>query len=210
MGGTAPASAGVRLGGRSARVREAVLRAALELLEESEVADLTVERLASRAGVNKTTIYRRWRDLDGLIGDVLLQVGALHVPIPDTGDFDRDLAELAESLREAITGQAGGKVMTALAAAASRSERAAEVLRGFLRQRFEQAEIIVRRAVERGELAEDMDGKGVIESLGAPFYLRLLVTSDPIDVTFAQRAAAAAAAAARAGVFRERTPLGRS
>jgi len=210
MGGTTAARAGTRLGGRSARVREAVLRAAVELLEENEVTDLTVERLAGRAGVNKTTIYRRWRDLDGLIGDVLLQLGVLHVPIPDTGDFDRDLAELAESLREAITGRAGGKVMTALAAAASRSERAAEVLRGFLRQRFGQAEIIVRRAVERGELTNDVDGLGVIESLGAPFYLRLLVTADPIDVTFSQRAAAAAAAAARAGVFRVRTPLGRS
>ena len=179
-------------------------------MEENEVADLTVERLAGRAGVNKTTIYRRWRDLDGLIGDVLLQLGVLHVPIPDTGDFDRDLAELAESLREAITAQAGGKVMAALAAAASRSERAAEVLRGFLRQRFEQAEIIVRRAVERGELTDDVDCLGVIEALGAPFYLRLLVTADPIDVTFSQRAAAAAAAAARAGVFRVETTLGRS
>src|ERR1700754_791848 len=118
-GETSATSASVRLGGRSARVKEAVLRAAVELLEESEVADLTVERLAGRAGVNKTTIYRRWRDLDGLIADVLSQLGALHVPIPDTGDFDRDLAELAESLREAITAQAGGKVMTALAAAAS-------------------------------------------------------------------------------------------
>src|SRR5262245_15968642 len=149
MGGTTRASAGARLGGRSARVREAVLRAALELLEESDVAELTIERLAGRAGVNKTTIYRRWRDLDGLIGDVLMQLGSLQVPIPDTGDFDRDLAELAESLREAIGGggrAAGGKVVTALAAAAVRSERAAEVLRGFLRQRFQQAAIIVRRA----------------------------------------------------------------
>jgi len=210
MGGTTAATGGARLGGRSARVRQAVLRAALELLEEGGVADLTVERLAGRAGVNKTTIYRRWRDLDGLIGDVLLQLGMQHVPIPDTGDFDRDLAELAESLREAITGQAGAKVMAALAAAASRSERAAEVLRGFLRQRFEQAEIIVRRAIERGELAEDLDGMGVIETLGAPFYLRLLVTAEPIDVTFSQRAAAAAAAAARAGVFRDRAALRRS
>jgi hypothetical protein len=100
--------------------------------------------------------------------------------------------------------------MAALAAAASRSERAAEVLRGFLKQRFEQAEIIVKRAVERGELPGDIDGIGVIEALGAPFYLRLLVTADPIDVTFSQRAAAAAAAAARAGVFRDRAPLGRS
>ncbi|HZM81778.1 MAG TPA: TetR/AcrR family transcriptional regulator [Candidatus Limnocylindrales bacterium] len=207
MGGTTKASAGVRLGGRSARVREAVLRAALELLEESEVSDLTVERLAGRAGVNKTTIYRRWRDLDGLIGDVLLQLGIQRVPIPDTGDFDRDLAELAESLREAITGQAGGKVMTALAVAATRSERAAEVLRGFLRERFKKAEIIVTRAVERGELPKNIDGIAVIETLGAPFYLRLLVTADPIDVTFSQRAAAAAAAAARAGVFRDGAPL---
>lgn len=182
-------------------MREAVLQAALAWLEEHDLPELSVERLAERAGVNKTTIYRRWRDLEGLLGDVLFHMGTLQVPIPDTGDFERDLTELAEMIRTVITGRVAGKVARALAS--SRSDRGAHVLRGFLRQRFEQAAVIVERAVQRGELRRDIDGIGVIETLGAPFYLRLLVTADPIDVPFSQRAAAAAAAAARAGVFRE-------
>jgi AcrR family transcriptional regulator len=192
-----------RPGGRSARVREAVIKAVLELLDDGELSELSVEKVADRARVNKTTIYRRWRDLYGLLGDALLELGMQHVPIPDTGDFERDLAELAALLRAAITGRTGGKMMAVLAAGATRSERAAGVLRGFLKLRFRQAEIIVRRAVERGELTKDIDGIAVIETLGAPFYLRLLVTADPIDITFSRRAAAAAAAAARAGAFRE-------
>lgn len=193
-----------RPGGRSARVREAVLTALLELLEHGEP---TVDRVAQRAGVNKTTIYRRWGDLVGLLSDALAWLGAERVPIPDTGGFERDLAELAESLRATITGHAGGRVMTALAASAPRSERAATAIREFLALRFRLASIIVERAVQRGELASDIDGIAVIEALGAPFYLRLLVTSDPIDVTFSQRAAAAAVAAAKAGVFADQGAL---
>lgn len=190
-----------RPGGRSARVRQAVLDAVLSLLDEGEYADLSVERLAERADVNKTTIYRRWIDLDGLLGDVLLEYGIQTVPIPDTGSFEQDLRVLAESLQTAMTVRPVGKIMMGLVAGAVRNDRAAEVLKAFVHERFTLAGEIVRRAIERGELEPDTDAFGVIETLGAPFYLRSLVTSDPIDVAFAQRAAAVAAAAAKAGVL---------
>ena len=75
---------GVRTGGRSARVREAILAATFSELIDSGYAALSVEAVASRAGVNKTTIYRRWPTLDDLLVDALttyLKTGKLP-PLP--------------------------------------------------------------------------------------------------------------------------------
>ena len=188
-----------RPGGRSARVRAAVLDAARELLPHG-YADVTVERIAATAGVNKTTIYRRWFDLEGVLGDLLGEYARSVVPIPDTGDLDRDLAELAQLVRQGMTGEPGDLV-TGLAAAAPRNERASQIVREFFAERFGLAQAIVERAVARGDLAEGTDARGAIEMLGAPFFFRLLVVRMPIDSTFAKRTAAAAAAALRAGVF---------
>jgi DNA-binding transcriptional regulator YbjK len=58
---------GVRTGGRSARVREAILAATFRELIDSGYAAMSVEAVAARAGVNKTTIYRRWPTLDDLV-----------------------------------------------------------------------------------------------------------------------------------------------
>ncbi len=69
-----------RPGGRTARTRAAVIQADIgELTEHGYAAGTTVEQVAARAGVAKTTIYRRWRSLDGLLADVMAEArGAAH------------------------------------------------------------------------------------------------------------------------------------
>lgn len=192
-------AASQRTGGRSARVRSAVLLAARGLLVDG-YADLTVDRIAQAAGVNKTSVYRRWTDVEGVLGDLLSEYASEAVPIPDTGDLATDLEELALLVRRGMTG-GPGDLITALAAAAPRNPRAAQVVRGFFAERFGLAEAVVEHAVARGELPRDTDARAAIEFVGAPFFLRLLVVDEPIDEAFARRTAAAAAAAFRAGVF---------
>ncbi|MEV0270029.1 TetR/AcrR family transcriptional regulator [Hamadaea sp. NPDC050747] len=188
-----------RPGGRSARVRGAVLAATRELLTEG-YAELTVDRIAAVAGVNKTSIYRRWTDLEGVLGDLLAEYATEAVPIPDTGDLDRDLVELALLIRRGMSGEPGD-LIAGLAAAAPRNERAAQVVRGFFLERFGLAQSIVDKAIARDELPVGTDARAAIETIGAPFFLRLLVTRQPIDEAFARRTAAAGVAALRAGVF---------
>src|SRR5512139_779683 len=91
-----------RTGGRSARVRAAVLAAARGLLVDG-YAELTVERIAQAAGVNKTSIYRRWTDVEGVLGDLLSEYASEVVPIPDTGDLATDFEELALLVRRGMT-----------------------------------------------------------------------------------------------------------
>jgi AcrR family transcriptional regulator len=190
-----------RPGGRSARVRADVTAATLAELALGGYSELSVEKIAERAGVNKTTIYRRWSDLDSLLAETLAELGSTAVPIPDTGDLDTDLRTLADLIRAVITDPVIAALLRGLCAAATRSPRAAQVLRDFFLERARLGGVIVRRAVARGELPAGTDPMAAIEALGGPFYLRLLVTGEPIDPAFAARAAAAMAAAARAGVF---------
>lgn len=194
--------AGQRPGGRSTRVRAAVLTAARGLLADG-YAELTVDRIAQAAGVNKTSIYRRWTDLEGVLGDLLSQYASEVVPIPDTGDLGADLEELAMLIRRGMTGEPG-ELITALATSAPRNPRAAQVVRGFLTERFRLAEAVVDHAIARGELPRGTDARAAIEVLGAPLFLRLLVVDEPIDEEFVRRTAAAATAALRAGVFEPR------
>jgi len=80
-----------RAGRRGAVVRRAVLAATLAELGEGGYASLGIERVAARAGVHKTTVYRRWPDRESLVTDALLELAADDFAIPDTGDVDRDL-----------------------------------------------------------------------------------------------------------------------
>jgi AcrR family transcriptional regulator len=58
----------------------------------------TVEQVAARAGIAKTTIYRRWGGLDGLLADLMAEHAAHEIPVPDEGNLDADLRALARSV----------------------------------------------------------------------------------------------------------------
>ncbi len=89
-----------RPGGRSTRVREAVLRSALLELSEMGWASLSVERISERSGVHKTTIYRRWGSAERVALEALLERGSKGIPIPDSGDIRLDLMALGRSIAQ--------------------------------------------------------------------------------------------------------------
>src|SRR5215207_3763595 len=88
------AHARVRPGGRSARVRAAVLAATLQLLAERGYDQLELPAVARRAGVNITTVYRRWGARARLVGEALLERTRPLRPTPDTGALRTDLEQL--------------------------------------------------------------------------------------------------------------------
>lgn len=98
--------------GRGHKMRAAVLEAAITELTESGYTALTVERVAQRAGVHKTTIYRNWKDADGLVTEALAGHFATDIPIPDTGAVESDLRALARSLVATMTTPTGRALLT--------------------------------------------------------------------------------------------------
>lgn len=190
-----------RPGGRSARVRDAVRQATLAELVEHGYRGLTVENVAERSGVHKTTVYRRWGSVEGLISDALELARAEPWPIPDTGTLQGDLRGITRLVRSGFADPELGPVSSAFVAAAVQSHEAAQALHAFFAARHEQAAQVVRRAVARGELAAPADAEEVIRVAVAPLYYRLFVTREPVTDADADRAADAALAAAVAGVL---------
>lgn len=190
-----------RPGGRSARVRAAVRDATLAELTDKGYAGLAVEGVAARSGVHKTTVYRRWTNVRGLIADALELASAEPWPIPDTGTVQGDLRALARLVVTGFADPGEGPVSTAFVSAALQDAGAARALHAFFMARHEQTAGLVTRAVARGELPAGVDPAEVVRVAVAPLYYRLFISREPVDGAVADRAADAALAAARAGVL---------
>lgn len=180
---------------------DAVLDATLAELADHGYAALTVERVAQRAGVHKTTVYRHWRTLDELVLDAFSAHVWAEVPVPDTGAVESDLRELARGLVRWLTSAPGAGMVATMLSDCCRVPEIADARRAFYRVRFAQAAPVVRRAIERGELPVGTEPAELLKVLMAPIYLSLLVTAEPLDEAAADRAAAIALAAARAGAL---------
>ncbi|MFB9926510.1 TetR/AcrR family transcriptional regulator [Amycolatopsis halotolerans] len=195
-----------RPGGRTERTRVAVLRATLDLLAEVGFTELTVEAVAERSGVHKTTVYRRWESREGLVA-AALRFGTAEPWSPaDTGSLVADLRQLALDVVRALTLPEQRELPTAAVLAAFHSERAAEALREFYQDRHARAAVIVERAVARGEVPADTDPDEVTRTVCGPVFYRLFVSREPVSEETAGVAAEAGAAAARAGVLGRRLP----
>lgn len=192
---------GVRTGGRSARVREAVLEAALAELTTVGYAALTVEAVAARAGVNKTTIYRRWPTLDDLLLDTLTTWSVAVLPAPDTGNIETDLLELGRELAEALNSGVGRQLAAMVLTAGLRSAHLSEATRRYFDHQAQRAVPTIARAVDRGELPAGCDPGALLATFRAPLFYRMVTTGDPIDEDLIRLATEIALTAARAGLL---------
>jgi AcrR family transcriptional regulator len=191
----------VRPGGRTARVRAAVLRAAGDALAEGGLEGLDLADVARRAGVGRTTVYRRWGTATGLVADLLTEMAETSLPRSDTGSLLGDLTANARLVARTLADARQGPLFRALIAAAACDERTAEALHRFYRVRVEEWAPCVEQAAARGEVPPGTDAREVIRAVSAPLYYHLLLTGHPLDEAAADRAARAAAEAARAGVW---------
>ncbi|MEU0106014.1 TetR/AcrR family transcriptional regulator [Streptomyces sp. NPDC006251] len=198
-GGVEPGT--VRPGGRTARVREAVLRAAEDALTEQGFTGLDLADIARRAQVGKTTVYRRWGTVTGLVADLLQDMAEQSAPHTETGSLLGDLTANARLVQRTLTDPRQGALFKALIAAATGDAKTAAALHRFYDIRVREWAPCVRQAVDRGEVPEGTDPHDVIRAVSAPLYYHLLISGGRLDEAAADRAAEAAAIAARAGVF---------
>ena len=194
-------AASVRPGGRTARVRTAGLDATVAELIEHGYGGLTVDGVAARAGVNKTTLYRRWGGRDSLIVDAVETCAAAQAQVPDSGDIDEDLRWWARSILATLTGPVSGALVRAIFGSAGDSPQVRDLRHRFWLTRSTLVTPMIQRAVERGQLPPGTAPEEVIKHVGAPLYYRLLVLAEPLTPDAADLAAAVTAAAAHAGVF---------
>jgi AcrR family transcriptional regulator len=185
-----------RPGGRSARVRAAVHRAAIELLVEGET-DAAIPRIAERAGVHPTSVYRRWGSRENVLLDAAVTRMREQSPMPETGSLRGDLLAWAAGVERAMTEPDGHVLLRALVATMSAPERSRE----HLWARGEDLRAMLDAATARGEAAPSVED--VIDHVLAPIYVRALfgVPARPSAVLVDRLLATTQPAGARKGDF---------
>src|SRR5580765_2355499 len=169
---------------RSERSKQAILDATRELLaEEGGVRALTIEAVAARSGVAKTTIYRRWRDkwelaLDAAMIDVLT---TFDDPI-DVGDTRKELITFVTSALRTLGSKPYGPAMQGLVSEVATDPQLGRVNREYVVDpRRRQIKAVIERGIERGDLRPDTDPRLVQELLIGTIYYRLLFSGPPLD-----------------------------
>lgn len=183
-------------------MRADVLSAVSELLMEVGYEDMSVEDVAARAGVHKTTVYRRWPTKPELVVDAVGAQSEEDVPVPDTGTLLGDLQAFARAIAANIGSDGGARrsrSLVAAVAALTSSDQLVDRMHEFWAGRFTNASVIVERAIERGELPADTDPDLLIEALIGPLWVRLLLTGLPITDRLADDIARLVASGASGG-----------
>jgi AcrR family transcriptional regulator len=185
----------------TARIAAAVFAAAIAELSERSYDAISIETIAARAGVHKTTVYRRWHSKAELITHALAGRARSLIPVPDTGRAETDFRDLARSVQDVLSSPRGAPITRALLAGSAASPEIRLLMQQYWAVRLAAISVIVDRAMARGELPAGTDPQAAMRALAAPLYYQLLVTFEPITRQDADQAAAAALAATRAHVF---------
>jgi AcrR family transcriptional regulator len=172
---------------RSQEADRAILAAAGALLAEGGFAALSIEEVAARSGVAKTTIYRRWTSRGTLALDAFLADFQSQQPLPDTGSLRGDLLAALRAWIRAVTRTSAGPTLAGLIAESQRDaelgiawrERVVDQLRS-------QHKIMLNRAVDRGEIPPDTNQEVVLDLLFGAAYHRLLHGHQPLSDAFAR------------------------
>ncbi len=141
---------------RSAKSHQAILQATLALLAEVGFEAMSIEAIASRAGVGKTTIYRRYASKGELVAEAIENIRE-EVVIPDTGQLATDLAALIQNAAQITLNPLGRQaVVMIVGSAASNPEFAQIYWDKYLQPRRQAFAMVIERAKARQEVPADL------------------------------------------------------
>jgi len=176
----------------SSRTRQAILDATRELLAEGGVQGLTVEGVATRANVAKTTVYRRWSSKHELALAVLIDMVEEMASVPDLGDTRAELVWFVDRAVKILRSTLMGRVMQGLVSDLAADPELAHAFRErVVSVRVAEIRRLIERGIARGDLRPDADYELANELLFGPVYYRLLLSGSPLQDDLAARVVAA-------------------
>jgi AcrR family transcriptional regulator len=176
--GRVPAGAAVL----QADVTEAIRQAFFSELAESGYGRLSIEAVARRATVGKPAIYRRWRSKQDMAVALISEVAWAHLDMPDTGRLRGDVIAFLRAEYAVLTHPLAKAIIPDLFSEANRNpDLAAALLRTVRDPRRTRAAAIIRRAIERGEVADTLNPDLALDVLAGPLYWRLTVVHQPMN-----------------------------
>lgn len=154
------------------QVRAAVHQAVVDLLSDPEGEDLNIPAIAGRAGVNHTSVYRRWGTLDALLADTVTTRLERNSPLSDTGSLRGDLMAWAEASVRSMRTPEGHALVRAVVLSMPSSAQAQTERGQQFQRRMRSIEQIRERATARGENPPPLEQ--ILDQLIAPFYIRVI------------------------------------
>jgi AcrR family transcriptional regulator len=159
---------------RSEEAHRAILDATLELLAEVGFSALTVEGVASRAGVGKATIYRRWPSKLPLVVEAFSQLPGFDEV--DTGDLAEDLKKMLQGYLQLFHTTPLATVLPSLAGERAHNPQLSELFEPVMKGRRQPLLRAFERASERGELPAELDLELAADLVVGPIAVRLFFT----------------------------------
>jgi AcrR family transcriptional regulator len=178
-----------------ADVTAALARAFFDEWARVGFAALSLERVAEKAGVGKAALYRRWPSKAEMASALLSQIGTNITKTDDRGSLRADLLALLLAIRRVLRHTKIRRILADLHAEIGREPALEEAIRPFQRARRKQAEIIVDRAIMRGDLPAAVDRETISDFIAAPLYWRMVVIGGRSDRRYVERLASMTTAA---------------
>ena len=177
---------------RCLEAKEAILSAAMELLEEKSLREVTAEAIAQRAGVSKATIYKWWPNKSLVALDAFLSRIQSNVATPDTGSARTDFTEQLKALIRFCSSPSGRLYAQFIAEGQCDRDFLVQFRDRFLQSRRDEVRIMWQRGVERGEIRADIDSDVALDLVYGPTIFRLLTGHSPLNDQQAEALVAAA------------------
>jgi AcrR family transcriptional regulator len=167
---------------------DAIVTAFYDLLTESGHDKLTMDRVAARAGVGKAALYRRWRSKEQMLTELVAALGEdQDTPPPDLGNLRDDLRALLADTIDIGNDPLIRQVIAYVIATARSSPELIQAMRRLPGPSREAAQVILQRAIDRGELARGTDLQIALDLITGPMWMRVIIAGETLDPDYARR-----------------------
>ena len=172
---------------RSEHARRAILDATRKLLTRTSLAELSIEAIAKKAGVGKTTIYRWWPNKATVAMEAFLEQPGIQNIVPTTATASEAVTRQLDSMIRQLRGQ-NGRIIAGIIAESQADATVLDLLyEKFLKERVETLYALIERGQQSGEFNVNMDSDIAIDMLLGPLFLRVLSGEHGIDNNFAEK-----------------------
>lgn len=163
---------------RSERARRAIFDAACELFEEGGYPAASIEAIAARSGVAKTTIYRWWPHRAALMVELLLKLAEQAAPPPAGPDPMRALRMELHRVAQAVDAPPGRLLMALLSDAMNDPEVRDALLVGLFAPRRKATADVIRRAQDAGAVRAGVPPEVAVDLFFGPLFYKTLIRQE--------------------------------
>jgi AcrR family transcriptional regulator len=165
---------------------QVILRAAITELALFDYGGLTIEDVARRAGVNKTTVYRKWPTKAELVRAALVSIFEMFSVGETTGDLRSDLRRVALSLI-AFNESPEGRTLVRLRLLHHPEPGLAEIAKQLRARKVAELVTLVEAGLKRGEVAPGVDVRLLLDMLWGVLFVKLMMNMEPVDSAMLER-----------------------